>query len=371
MTQVANSRRVLFVLGELTHSGLEKMLEASAGLWQAAGLQPHILATGAKPGDFAPRLEACGYTLHHIPFARSPHFIAALLAFQRRHGFEIVHIHTEQAAFWHALAARLARSDTRLFRTVHAVFRFDGLLRWRRLLQRWLMRRLLHVGFTAPSPSVAAHEAAIFRNPMPVLPNWLSLQPPFTPAWRAEARSALAIDDATFVIASVGNCEDTKNHRALLEALAALPGDRPWLYLHVGSSAEEAGEQALAAQLGIAGRCRFLGRRPATEIFAAADLFAMPSKQEGFGLAAAEALSMGLPCVLSDVPGLRDFSPYAAAISWCDPQSPATITAAILARLQAPLRHPAIAGEIRNALAADAGVRRFTVLYAGNGSQDT
>lgn len=369
MNQDATSRRVLFVLGELTHSGLEKMLEASAGLWQRAGYQPHILAIGEKPGDFAPRLEACGYALHHIRFARSPAFLAALLAFHRQQGFEIVHIHTEQAAFWHALAARLARSDTRLFRTVHAIFRFDGWLRWRRLLQRWLMRRALHVGFTAPSPSVAEHEATTFRNPMPVLPNWLSLQPPFTPEWRAESRSALAIDDATFVIASVGNCEDTKNHRALLEALAALPGDRPWLYLHVGSSAEEAGEQALAAQLGIASRCRFLGRRPAAAIFAAADLFAMPSKQEGFGLAAAEALSMGLPCILSDVPGLRDFLPYAAAVSWCDPQAPATITAAILTQLPAPQRHPGIAGQIRNTLAADAGVRRFTALYASDDSQ--
>lgn len=361
----APPRSVLFILGELTHSGAEKMLEAAAGLWQAAGLQPHILAVGEQPGDFASRLAACGYRIHHVRFVRTPAFLAGLVAFHRRHAFDIVHIHTEQAAFWHALIARLVRPRAALFRTVHATFAFHGLLRLRRLVQRAIMRGLLRVRFTAPSRSVADHERAVFRNAMPVLENWIAFGRHFSAEWRVAMRDALGIAADTFVIASVGNCADVKNHRSLLQALAALPRDRPWLYLHVGSSEEEAGERQLAGDLGIGERSRFLGRRDAADILAATDLFVMPSKREGFGLAAAEALSMGLPCVLSDVAGLRDFAEFSAAIIWCDPQVPASIAEAVAAGMQQMRRFPEIADRVANRFAPDAGVRRFIALYAG------
>lgn len=356
---------ILFILAELTHSGLEKMLEAAAGLWQQAGYQPHILATGVMPGDFAGRLAECGYVIHHLPFARSPWFLARFMGFLGRHKFTVVHIHTERAAVWYALITRLVQPQARLFRTVHAVFVFGGLLRWRRLLQRWLMRVVLRVRFTAPGQSVAGNELARFHNAMPVLPNWLSAQPEFTPAWRAAIRSRLGIAPASRVILSVGNCAAVKNHTALLHALALLPDSLPWLYLHVGHGEAEADEQALAQSLGIAERCRFLGRQPAIDLLAAADLFVMPSLHEGFGLAAAEALAMGLPCVLSDAPGLRDFAPFAPAIAWCDPTQPATIQAAILDQLQVPRGYADIAEAVQAAFSPAAGVGRFVALYEG------
>lgn len=365
MTKVA-PRRLLFILGELTHSGAEKMLEASAGLWQEAGLQPHILAVGPQPGDFAQRLADCGYVIHHIRFARSPAFLASLALFHRRHAFDIVHIHTEQAAFWHAMVARLLRPGVALFRTIHSAFAFHGLLRLRRRVQRHIMRNMLRVRFTAPSQSVADHERTVFSNPMPVLENWIADQQHSPPASRASARSSLGIAPEAFVIVSVGNCADVKNHQTLLRALASLPRDDAWLYLHVGSSAEEEAERHLAADLHIDGCSRFLGRRDAADILAAADMFVMPSRHEGFGLAAAEALAMGLPCVLSDVAGLRDFAEFKAAIHWCDPLAPDSIAAAIMATMQQRQRFPEIAERATARFRPASGVRRFVALYGGS-----
>ncbi len=364
---MAAPRNLLFILGEVTHSGVEKMLEASAGLWQQGGYQPHILAVSEQVGDFAPILQAGGYAIHHIRFSRSPAFIAALLQFHRAHHFDVVHIHTEQAAVWHALTARLVQGDVRLVRTVHAIFNFDGLLRLRRLLQRWFMRNLLKVQFTAPGASVAEHEGRVFKNPMPVLPNWLGPERAFSAEWRLSARTALGLTSDSYVFASVGNCAEVKNHRLLLQAAALLPRDRPWVYLHVGASEEEAGEKTYAAELGVADRCLFVGRRPAADMMAAADLFVMPSRREGFGLAAAEALSMGLHCALSDVAGLRDFSDFDAAISWCDPDKPASVAAAILSHMETIERHPDIAEKVRAQFAVGAGSRRFLSLYAMQG----
>jgi glycosyltransferase involved in cell wall biosynthesis len=356
-------RVLLFVLGELTRSGAERMLESSAGLWQGAGFEPHILAVGAGPGDFAPVLAACGYHIHHVRFARSPAFIAALAAVHRRIGADIVHIHIEQATFWHALVARLVRPRARLVRTVHGIFRFHGLLRARRAAQRWFMRRMLGVRFTAPSASVAANERAAFANAMAVVPNWIGVMRPFSPPGRAAARAALGVTDDRFLIVSIGNCAEVKNHSTLLRALAELPHDPPWLYLHVGSSAEEEGERVLAARLGLVERVRFLGKCEASGVLAAADLFAMPSRREAFGLAAAEALSTGLPCVLADVEGLRDFAGFSDAIHWCDPASVVSVATAIRAGMTGPRRFPAAADAARAAFAPEAGFQRFLGIY--------
>ena len=72
---------------------------------------------------------------------------------------------------------------------------------------------------------------------------------------------------------------------------------------------------------------------------------------------------MGLPCILSDAPGLRDFAPFAAAITWCDPAQPATIAAAIQAQLQVLQRHADIAEASHAAFAPAVGVGRFVALY--------
>jgi len=56
-------------------------------------------------------------------------------------------------------------------------------------------------------------------------------------------------------------------------------------------------------------RTRFLGHRDdVPELLAAADVFAYPTRDEAFGLAALEAMAAGCPVVLSDEPGFRQFA---------------------------------------------------------------
>lgn len=358
------NKRLLIVLNELTWSGAERMMEAAAGHWQEVGFEPHILVIGSDRGDFAPVLEKLGYEIHMLGFSRSLRFVLALLSFHRAGGWDAVHIHTEQAAFWHALAARLGGRRVRLVRTIHGVFEFDGALRLRRGLQRWFMRALLGVRFTAPSRSIADNERKMFRNPVRLIPNWIHLAPPASDAAARAGRAALAIDEDTKVFISVGNCSGTKNHAALLQALALLPHDLPWLYLHVGSSEEEPGERALAERLGIAGRCSFLGRRDSRSVLPMADLFLMPSLHEGLGLAAVEALAEGMPCVLSHVAGLRDLAPFDAAIRWCDPEKPEDIAAAICRSIAGPRRYPAVIEPVREAFSPAAGLRQLAALLS-------
>jgi glycosyltransferase involved in cell wall biosynthesis len=75
----------------------------------------------------------------------------------------------------------------------------------------------------------------------------------------------------------------------------------------VGSGPEETRLRRLADSLGITGRVYFAGeQREVAPYLAASDVFVLPSRAEGLGLALMEAMSAGLPCVASRVGGIPD-----------------------------------------------------------------
>jgi glycosyltransferase involved in cell wall biosynthesis len=101
----------------------------------------------------------------------------------------------------------------------------------------------------------------------------------------------------------LANLVPRKGVDVLLEALARLePAPRLWI---AGDGPERGALEALAKQLGLAERVHFLGRCDDTgDLLAACDVFVMPSRLEGLGVAALEAMAAGRPVVASRVGGL-------------------------------------------------------------------
>lgn len=341
--------RVLHVLATLSPSGAERMLEVAAPLASADGFRSALLSTGeAQVGPFAPRLAAAGHDLYHVPFSRSISFLRRLFDFFRAERFDAVNIHCERASIWIAAAARAA-GTRRIIRTYHAVFPFDGPLRWRRSAQRAVARGMFGAIGIAHSQSVIDNERRRFANPVRYVPAWIdpAFRPP-SPGERDEARRRLGLEDKTLVVACVGSCMALKNHGALLEAVARLAGQgRDVVLLHAGTGSLEEQERASSAALGIAGRVRFLGPiEDVLSVLHAADIFAMPSLREGLGIAALEALASGLPAVFTDTEGLRDLRPLTRAARWGSPDAE-SIAAGLLELAQMPQ-------EERRALTAEA-----------------
>lgn len=321
--------RILHVLSELRHSGMEAMLVSAAPHFAAQGVASDILATGTEPGRFTPQLQRAGYGVHHVPFARSPLFLWRAYRAMRG-GYGAIHIHTEGAGFWLGLAARLAGVPS-VVRTIHGAFAFDGALRWRRVIQRQVMRSL-GVRHVAIGSSVQDNEKRRFFLPTTRIDNWYDDQrfTPTTGAQRRSARTALEIPPDTATLVSVGNCGRVKNHRAILEALSMIPAEKRPLYLHVGAEEADASERRLTQSLGVTAWVRFLGTQDdVRQALQAADLFIMPSLHEGLGNAALEALATGLPCILADVPGLRDFREDFPGILYTKPD-PAPVADAVV-----------------------------------------
>jgi teichuronic acid biosynthesis glycosyltransferase TuaC len=103
------------------------------------------------------------------------------------------------------------------------------------------------------------------------------------------------------VILSVGNLIPIKGHDLLIRAVASLAVEFPLLTLEIIGDGHERGRlQALAEQLQISDRVRFLGRRSRQQVASAmrqCTVFALPSRYEGLGCVYLEAMASGKPVI--------------------------------------------------------------------------
>jgi len=111
-------------------------------------------------------------------------------------------------------------------------------------------------------------------------------------------------------ILSVGRlsaADSYKGYDTLIEALPLIRREHPAVRLRiVGQGDDQPRLAALATRLGVSGSVDFLGtindEALRTE-YTACDLFALPSRKEGFGLVYLEAMSHGKPCIAARAGG--------------------------------------------------------------------
>lgn len=123
-----------------------------------------------------------------------------------------------------------------------------------------------------------------------------------------QKRKELGIRSKDIVLLSVGELNKNKNHEIVIKALSAL--DRSDVkYLLVGQGELKNYLKNLARKLEVEDQVKFLGfRSDVAEIYKLADVFIFPSKREGLGLAAIEAMASGLPLITSNIHGIKDYS---------------------------------------------------------------
>ena len=105
-------------------------------------------------------------------------------------------------------------------------------------------------------------------------------------------------------IAAMGRLGREKGFDLLIEAFARISPRRPeWELEILGEGPERAALEALAGKLGVAGKVRLPGlvQEPAGRL-RRAQIFALPSRYEGFPNALCEAMACGLAVVAADCP---------------------------------------------------------------------
>lgn len=191
-----------------------------------------------------------------------------------------------------------------------------------------------------------------------------------TPTARKTARASLDIPEDALAVGTVCRLVNLKGIDDLLGAAPGLLDRFPNLYFLVAGSGPESDRLAEAGRA-ISERIRFVGRVESTpDFFAALDVFAFPSRYEGFGLAVAEALTSGLPVVGSDVGAIKEMLESSGGGTVVPQSDPPALSNAIAAYLEDPSAR-ATAGSagrefaIRE-LSLEAMIARFEAAYRGD-----
>ena len=186
---------------------------------------------------------------------------------------------------------------------------------WRRGLVRLLERLAVRAADRVVVTSAAAGEYLVREHGVDaarvrLVPNAIDVAR-FTP-------DPAAVRDKGCVI-FVGRLAPEKNLRALVEAVARVPGARLRL---VGEGPERAALEEAARRAGAA--VEFMGtvtNDAVPGLLNTATLFALPSHYEGQPKALLEAMACGLPVVGADVPGIREAVRHGETGWLCAPEA--------------------------------------------------
>lgn len=200
----------------------------------------------------------------------------------------------------------------RLLATVHVAaghYTAGGMarLRW---LASWWCNALICVSHTSARGIVGqAPASSRLAQRVKVLPNAIDMMLAQN-AMATDWRSKLGIAAHSPVIGYVGRLAHNKGVDVLLQAATEVNRQHPecqWLI--VGDGAEKPRLQAIAKQGGLADKVHFIGSLPRDAVYGAMkgfDIAVVPSREEGFGLTALEAMACGVPLVASGVDALQE-----------------------------------------------------------------
>lgn len=254
-----------------------------------------------------------------IPFERSPlkcKNIKAYKALERvinSNQYEIIHCHTPVGGVLTRLAARNARKNhTKLIYTAHGFHFFKGapFMNWFLYypIERWLAK---YTDVLITINKEDYRRAKNFNvNKVIYIPGVGIDTEKYSQVKinKKEKRREIGVDENDFVILSVGELNKNKNHEVIIKAIAQLNRSNV-NYIICGQGELKDYLVSLIHKYGLEKQVKLLGyRNDIEEICKVSDIFAFPSKREGLGLAALEAMSSGLPIVTSDIHGIADYS---------------------------------------------------------------
>lgn len=326
---------------------LEEQLFALAPALRASGIALTIVFASAPPPWMRAALD--GVDLRWLDFRRrTPLVTLTLWRWLRAARPSLVHFHFVRAHSPLVVAARLAGARVLVHEHMALGVAFVDVparsslaaaaaRRWKRVRTTLLTRRCVDRR-VAVSRFVADSVRAVEFVPaarLAVVEHGIEVER-FAAASAATLRAELGAGERP-IVGCVARLAPEKGVDVLLRAFARL--DRDALLVVVGDGRDAARCRALAEELRLGERVRFLGlRRDVEAVLAACDLVVVPSlAPEAFGLSVVEAMAAGRPVVVSDAGAMPELVDHGRCGTVVPPGDATALRDAIARLLDGPV----------------------------------
>jgi glycosyltransferase involved in cell wall biosynthesis len=254
----------------------------------------------------------------------------------RQYQIDIVLPHHFVSLFYSFWGTKL-KPSTKLIFTEHAAMEIAALPFHFRVLA--IVFLAMSTGCIAISKQIAeCYQKSLKVSPSKIfhIPNGIDLTK-FAPLTdKSIKRKTLGISKGDWVIGTIANLTEVKNHKNLLLAFQKVL--QKWNNITLvlaGSGPLENTIKALSNHLQIADNILFLGQRSdVAEIYGALDICCLPSVSEGFPLSILEAMACKIPLVATDVSGINEIIQSGQNGLLVPSNDPEQLAGAIIAMLQ-------------------------------------
>jgi glycosyltransferase involved in cell wall biosynthesis len=308
--------RILVVIDTLGYGGAERLL---------VSLLPELnkeknsfsLAVTRPPYSLMPELEAAGISVHCLNLKGSWYFIDAAVKLAKLCKDESIDIIWGHLYFGNIYSSitKIIRWNLKVVWTLHYKYYKPVDLKQAIMI---ILERIAFKYFV--NARVAVSKAVLNSYPVTYscnikcIYNGISIKnlpSALTFIERADLRAQYHIKNTDFLIVLPGRFTWVKGHLVLLEALAHLKNKYDWspICIAAGSGDLKAMIQGRVKHLNLTNTVRLLEPLPQSTLFQlilAADAIVLPSIIEPFGIAAAEAMALGVPTVLTNVDGFKE-----------------------------------------------------------------
>lgn len=234
----------------------------------------------------------------------------------KREKFDLIQYSTPNASLYASMAGRLAHVPVRLYCQWGIAFvGFQGLKRKIfQMEEKYVCHLSTHIEPDSNSNLRFAHEIGLYpKGKGSVIWNGSACGVNLTKfdisnkeEYRKDIREQLDISEDAFVYGFVGRITRDKGVNELLEAYKKL-NDDSYLIMVGPSEVDETINQELYTWASKNEKIKFTGYTTVVEQYLSAmDCYILPSYREGFGMGVVEAEAMGVPVIVTDIPGPID-----------------------------------------------------------------
>ena len=278
----------------------------------------HIIDIASQiDSEISYELKSITRNIFNLPLQRFPFSIKNIYSLKKLYGilkhekYEVVHVHTPVASVIGRLACFFTK--TRCFYTAHGFHFFSGAPKINWLLYfpiELLMSYLTDTIITINEEDCEFAKNYLHARYVDCIPGvGLNIEKyANVKINKVVKKKELGFSEDSIILLSVGELNTNKNHQVVLKALAKI-NNKQLHYAICGEGNLKTNLINLAKELKINNQFHLLGyRKDIPEILKCADIFIFPSLREGLGLAALEALASGLPLIIADNRGSREFA---------------------------------------------------------------